>query len=135
MDTPVTERLEVDAEWAKWHNAHERALQEAHCVNREEAQRITRGEAREEEDQRREAEKADANEKAIADLARNKEALSSQFTTGVRAIGDPDKVFGELITSGISPTALRKKVTDLETKLSNLEALKYQLVALGGRSE
>ena len=38
MDTPVTERLEVDAEWAKWHNAHERALQEAHHVNREEAQ-------------------------------------------------------------------------------------------------
>merc|ERR1712237_178469 len=34
MDTPVTERLEVDTEWTKWHNARGRVLQEAHLVDR-----------------------------------------------------------------------------------------------------
>ena len=38
MDTPVTERLEVETEWTKWHNARGRVLQEAHRVNREETQ-------------------------------------------------------------------------------------------------
>ena len=53
--------------------------------------------------------KADAAEKAAAEMTRNKEALSSRFTTGVRAIGDPDKDIDEMIINGISPTALRKK--------------------------
>ena len=45
MDTPVTEHLEVETEWTKWHNAHGRVLQEANHVDREETQRLRREEA------------------------------------------------------------------------------------------
>ena len=134
MDAPIAGLQEVETKWTKWCNAHERVLQDVNRAEREEAQRL-RERTRAEEDQRRTNEKADAAEKAAAEKTRNKEALSSRFTTGVRAIGDPDKDIGELITSGISPAALRKKATDIETKLNNLEAVKDQLVALGGEEE
>ena len=90
---------------------------------------------RAEEDRRRANEKADAAERATAERTRGKEALSSRFVTKVRAIGDPDKDIGELITNGIGPTALRRVVTELETQLRELEAVKDQLVALEGEVE
>ena len=68
-------------------------------------------------------------------MARSKEALSSRLETGIRAIGNPDKDIDELITNGISPFALRKKATELEAQLHELEAVKDQLVALGGETE
>ena len=46
------------------------------------------------------------------------------------SLGDPEGDFGELISNGCNPTSLRKKATDLEDKLSSLEALKEELVAL-----
>ncbi len=92
MDSPVTERLEVETEWTKWHHACERVLQEAHHVDREEAQRSRREEARVEEDRRRTNEKVDAAEKAAGEITRNKEALSSRFATGVRALATLIKI-------------------------------------------
>ena len=50
-------------------------------------------------------------------------------------MGDPDKDLGELISSGISSAALLLKMTDLDTQLKNLEAVKDQLVALEGEEE
>ena len=42
MDGPVTERLEVETEWTKWHTARGIVLQEACCVDKVEAQRLRR---------------------------------------------------------------------------------------------
>ena len=46
------------------------------------------------------------------------------------SLGDPERYFGELIRNGCNPTSLKKKATDLEDKLSSLEALKDELIAL-----
>ena len=55
-----------------------------------------------------------------------------RLETGVGSLSDPERDFGELIRNGCNPTSLRKKATDLEDKLSSLDALKQELVALEG---
>ena len=135
MDALIAGLQEGETHWTRWCNAREKVQQDADRANREETRRREREGARAEEEQRRANEKVDAADKAAAEKTRDKEALSSRFTTRVRAIGDPDKDIGELITSGIIPAALRNKAIKLETQLRNLEAGKDQLVALEGEAE
>ena len=135
MSIPITGLQEVETDWTRWCNDREREQQDANRASTEETRRQETERARKEDKLRRANKKADAAEKVAAERTRDKEALSSRFTTGVRAIGDPDKDIGKLITSGIGPAALRNKAIKLETQLRDLETIKNQMVTADGEDE
>ena len=73
MNELIAERLEAEIKWTEWHNNCEKADQELHRADREEAQRRVRAEALEDEERKRANEKADLAARVAAEMARNKE--------------------------------------------------------------
>ena len=73
-----------------------------------------------------------ADEQKAAEKQEKLVRLRARFESKVSAIGDPEKMIGGFIETGIFQESLRKKVTELKDELKGLELMKDELVAEEG---